>query len=422
MRRKLHKFFIENRKLEIKKIIIVDRFEKTNNRNKPRYTETVQKHQSPHNEMIISWDKIINDATISDECDPEWVETEHPLFILYTSGSTGKPKGILHTVAGYMLSAATAFKHAFNYHDGDIFFCTADIGWITGHTASVYGALANGATSVIYEGIPTHPRVDRFWMIINEYKVNIFYTSPSAIRSLMKFGERYVKAHSMRDLRLIALVGETVNRQTWFWIYRYIGQERCPIVDTYFQTETGAPMIFTIPYAMDMKPGSTGLPWFGVVPVILDDSGKEIVGNDQGHLVYKQAWPGMARTFDDERETFETVYFKKFPGYFYTGDGAFRDTDGYYWITGRMDDSMNVSGHLLSPIEVENALLSDKRVAEAAVVSMPHPVKGQAICAFIVLKQGNANLDSAFNNELLSIGKFSLYLNVILSFFHFSYN
>ncbi|OTF80064.1 hypothetical protein BLA29_007994, partial [Euroglyphus maynei] len=264
------------KKLDIQTIIMVNRFETTMNRNKQRYIEIIQKHQSPHNRLIISWDKIMNDKAISDQCEPEWVDAEHPLFILYTSGSTGKPKGILHTVAGYMLSSATAFKYAFNYHDGDVFFCTADIGWITGHTASVYGALANGATIIIFEGIPTYPRVDRFWMILNEYKVNIFYTSPTAIRSLMKFGERYVKSYSMRDLRLIALVGETVNRHTWFWTYRYVGQERCPIVDTYFQTETGAPMIFPIPYVVDMKPGSAGLPWFGVVPIILDENGKEV--------------------------------------------------------------------------------------------------------------------------------------------------
>ncbi|KAH9497617.1 Acetyl-coenzyme A synthetase, cytoplasmic [Dermatophagoides farinae] len=391
------------KKCDIQTIIMVNRFETTANRHKQRYNDIVQKHQSPHSRMIILWDKILNDKAINDICEPEWVDAEHPLFILYTSGSTGKPKGILHTVAGYMLSTATAFKYAFNYHDGDVFFCTADIGWITGHTASVYGALANGATIIVYEGIPTHPRVDRFWMILNEYKVNIFYTSPTAIRSLMKFGERYVKSYSMRELRLIALVGEPVNRHTWFWIYRYIGKESCPIVDTYFQTETGAPMIFPVPYIVDLKPGSATIPWFGVVPVILDDNGKEITGTDQGNLAYKQAWPGMARTIDGDAEIFETTYFKKFPGYFFTGDGAFRDTDGHYWITGRIDDLLNVSGHLLSTAEVEAALLNDKRLAEAAAVAIPHTIKGQAICAFIVLKQGYSVFDLVFQNELIAI-------------------
>ncbi|XP_054161273.1 acetyl-coenzyme A synthetase, cytoplasmic-like [Oppia nitens] len=340
----------------------------------PKFDETIDHY----------WDELIEAA--SDECQPVWLDAEDPLFILYTSGSTGKPKGVVHTIAGYMLTTALVFKYAFNYRDGDTFFCTADLGWITGHTANVYGSLANGATAVLFDGIPTHPNAGRLWQIIDENGVNSFYTAPTAVRTLMKFGDDYVNRWTMAKLKLIALVGEPINREAWLWLYNVVGRGRCPIVDTYFQTETGAPMIFPIPGCIPMKPGSATLPFFGIVPVILSEDGQELSGPNSGYLAFKNAWPSIARTIDGNHERFESTYFRKFPNYYFTGDGAVRDQNGYLWVTGRTDDMLNVSGHLLSTAEVESAILDNKRIAEVAAVSMSHPIKGEAICCFVVLK------------------------------------
>ncbi|CAG2168596.1 unnamed protein product, partial [Oppiella nova] len=287
------------------------------------------KYNPKHDPTLdLWWDQLMSDA--SDDCPPVWLDAEDPLFILYTSGSTGKPKGVVHTIAGYMLTTALVFKYAFNYRDGDIFFCTADLGWITGHTANVYGCLANGATAVLFDGIPTHPNADRFWRIIDENKVNSFYTAPTAVRTLMKFGDDCVTKYPMPDLSLIALVGEPINREAWLWLYHVVGAGKCAIVDTYFQTETGAPMIFPIPGCIPMKPGSATLPFFGILPVILNEDGKELSGANTGYLAFKNAWPSIARTIDGNHERFETTYFRKFPKYYFTGDGAVRDKDGYY--------------------------------------------------------------------------------------------
>ncbi|KPM10316.1 acetyl-coenzyme A synthetase, cytoplasmic-like protein [Sarcoptes scabiei] len=393
------------RNLNLRNVIIVDRFVSSLNRNRSDYEDRVAKHQSPIVSLCYSWSELI--SNVSNECEPVWLNAEHPLFILYTSGSTGKPKGVLHTVGGYMLTTALVFKYAFNYEEKDIFFCTADIGWITGHTANVYGPLANAATSILFEGIPTYPKANRLWRIVDERRATILYTAPTAVRSLMKFDEKLVNSYAMDHLKLIALVGEPINREAWLWLYRLVGKERCPIVDTYFQTETvriakfiswslltltyflnGAPMIFPIPYIIDMKPGSATVPFFGILPVILDENGKEISTTDSGFLAFKQAWPGIARTIDGDHRRFQSVYFEKFPGYYFTGDAAYRDRDGYFWITGRTDDLLNVSGHLLSTSEVESAFLIDGRIAEAAAVAMPHEIKGQCICVYVVCKNG----------------------------------
>ncbi|KAI2802060.1 hypothetical protein RDWZM_010454 [Blomia tropicalis] len=382
------------RNLNLKSIIVVQRFESSIQHNKSQYESTVESYRSPYERYIHYWNDLIRTDGSDDHLEPEWVDCEHPLFILYTSGSTGKPKGVVHTVGGYMLTTALVFKYAFNYVDGDVFFCTADLGWITGHTANVYGALANAATCVLFEGLPNYPFADRFWEIIDHYRVNIFYTAPTAIRALMKYDDKYVAKYSMDHLKLLALVGEPINREAWYWLFCFVGKSRCPIVDTYFQTETGAPMIFPIPGPVDLKPGSATLPFFGIVPVILDENGMEISGTESGYLAFKQAWPGIARTVDGNHPRFEETYFAKFPGYYFTGDAAFRDLDGYFWITGRTDDLLNVSGHLLSTAEVESALLNDKRISEVAAVSMPHSVKGQCICVYVVTKNGYAWNDS----------------------------
>lgn len=310
---------IINSNLDLRCVVMVQHFKAASHKAKLQYESVVASLENPASDLFQFWDSLMADT--SDQCEPTWLDAEHPLFILYTSGSTGKPKGVVHSVAGYMLTTALVFKHAFNYCDGDIFFCTADLGWITGHTANVYGALANGATSILFEGIPTYPKPDRLWSIIDKYRVNIFYTAPTAVRSLMKFDESYVLQHPMAELKLLALVGEPINKEAWFWMFRAVGKEKCPIVDTYFQTETGAPMIFPLPGCVDLKPGSATLPFFGIYPVILDESGKEIEGTQSGFLAFKQAWPGIARTVDGDHARFETTYFQRFPGYYFTGDG-----------------------------------------------------------------------------------------------------
>ena len=323
-------------------------------------------------------------------CEPESMDAEDPLFILYTSGSTGKPKGVLHTTAGYLLCAAMTHKYVFDYHDGDIYWCTADVGWITGHSYIVYGPLANAATTLMFEGIPTYPDASRCWQIIDKYHVNIFYTAPTALRALMGLGDDFVKRCSRASLRLLGSVGEPINPEAWEWYFQIVGDSRCPVVDTWWQTETGAIMISPLPGATDLKPGSATLPFFGVQPVILDNEGNELAGACEGNLAIKASWPSQIRTvYGDHKRMIET-YFSTYKGYYFTGDGARRDADGYYWITGRVDDVLNVSGHRLGTAEIESALVLHDAVAEAAVVGYPHPVKGQSIYAYVTLMQGLA--------------------------------
>lgn len=330
-------------------------------------------------------------------CAPEWLDAEAPLFLLYTSGSTGKPKGIVHTVAGYMLFTATTFKYVFDYHPGDIYFCTADIGWITGHSYVLYGVLANGATSVMFEGVPFFPDASRYWAIVEKYKVTQFYTAPTAIRALMKYGDSFVRRHDRKSLRILGTVGEPINPEAWLWYHKVVGNGNCAIVDTFWQTETGGHVLTPLPGATPTKPGSATFPFFGVEPAIVDEQGKELEGEAEGYLVFKRPWPSMMRTVYNNHVRFETTYFKKFPGYYCTGDGARRDKDGYFWVTGRMDDMLNVSGHLLSTAEVESALIEHPAVAESAVVANPHPVKGECLYCFVVLKDGHE-----YNDQLVS--------------------
>uniref|UniRef100_A0A8C0UFY9 Acetyl-coenzyme A synthetase n=1 Tax=Cyanistes caeruleus TaxID=156563 RepID=A0A8C0UFY9_CYACU len=354
----------------------------------PPLKRLCQEVQTPWNPAMDTWWHELTRGA-STECEPEWCDAEDELFILYTSGSTGKPKGVLHTVGGYMIFAATSFKYVFDYQPEDVYWCTADIGWITGHSYLTYGPLANGATSVLFEGVPTYPDVSRMWSIIDKYKVTKFYTAPTAIRLLMKYGEEPVKKHSRKSLKVLGTVGEPINPEAWLWYYRVVGEERCPIVDTFWQTETGGHMLTPLPAATPMKPGSATFPFFGVVPAILSESGEELEGEAEGYLVFKQPWPGIMRTLYGKHQQFETIYFKKFPGYYVTGDGCRRDKDGYYWITGRIDDMLNVSGHLLSTAEVESALVEHAAVAEAAVVSHPHPLKGECLYCFVTLREGH---------------------------------
>lgn len=332
------------------------------------------------------WHELMADQPAT--CAPEWLDAEAPLFLLYTSGSTGKPKGIVHTTAGYMLFTATTFKYVFDYHPGDIYFCTADLGWITGHSYVLYGVLANGATSVLFEGVPFHPDAGRYWAIVEKYKVTQFYTAPTAIRALMKYGDSHVRRHDRRSLRILGTVGEPINPEAWLWYHKVVGNGNCAIVDTFWQTETGGHVITPLPGATPTKPGSATLPFFGVEATILDEQGKEVTGEAEGYLVFKRPWPSMMRTVYNNHVRYETTYFKKFPGYYCSGDGARRDKDGYFWVTGRMDDMLNVSGHLLSTAEVESALIEHESIAESAVVAHPHPVKGECLYCFVVLKDG----------------------------------
>ncbi|XP_015377784.1 PREDICTED: acetyl-coenzyme A synthetase [Diuraphis noxia] len=349
---------------------------------------------------------------VEPSCYPVWMSAEDPLFMLYTSGSTGKPKGVLHTTGGYLLYAATTFKYVFDYHPGDVYWCTADIGWITGHSYVVYGPLANGATSVIFEGTPFYPDNGRYWSIVEKYKVTQFYTAPTAIRALMKFGEEPVKKHNLDSLKVLGSVGEPINPEAWLWYYQNIGQERCSIADTFWQTETGGHVITPLPGCTPMKPGSASFPFFGVKPILLDESGKEIEGVGEGYLVFNKPWPGMMRTLFGNHERFQSVYFSKFPGYYCTGDGARRDEDGYFWVTGRVDDMLNVSGHLMSTAEVESVLTEHPDVSEAAVVSRPHPVKGECLYCFVTPNHG-VTFTPKLSSELIkkvreSIGPFAM--------------
>jgi len=322
---------------------------------------------------------------VSAECPCEDVEAEHPLFILYTSGSTGKPKGVCHTTAGYLLYAAMSFRYVFDYRDGEVYWCTADVGWVTGHSYIVYGPLACGATTVMFEGVPTYPDASRFWQVVDKHQVATFYTAPTAIRALMGQGDEFVEKTSRDSLRLLGSVGEPINPEAWEWYHEVVGKDRCPIVDTWWQTETGGHMITPLPGAVPLKPGSATLPFFGVEPVILDDKGNEIEGPAEGILAIKRSWPGQMRTVYGDHKRFKETYFGMYPGYYFTGDGARRDEDGYYWITGRVDDVINVSGHRMGTAEVESALVLHDAVAEAAVVGYPHDVKGQGIYAYVTL-------------------------------------
>ena len=324
----------------------------------------------------------------STQCAPEPMDAEDPLFILYTSGSTNKPKGVLHTTAGYIVFASFTHESVFDYHDGDIYWCTADVGWVTGHSYIVYGPLANGATTLMFEGVPNYPDCSRFWQVIDKHKVNIFYTAPTAIRALMREGESPVKKTSRKSLRLLGSVGEPINPEAWLWYHRVVGENRCPIVDTWWQTETGGILISPLPGAIPQKPGSATLPFFGCQPLLVDDKGKILEGETSGNLCISDSWPGQMRTVYRDHERFEQTYFSAYPGYYFTGDGCRRDKDGYYWITGRVDDVINVSGHRLGTAEIESALVSHPKVAEAAVVGYPHDIKGQGIYAYVTLKAG----------------------------------
>jgi len=337
----------------------------------------------------IWWHEAMADPDLPDHVPPEPMDAEDPLFILYTSGSTGKPKGVVHTHGGYLLYAAMTTRLVFDLKDDEIFWCTADIGWVTGHSYGVYGPLVNGLTGVLFEGVPTYPGFDRYWQIVERYRVNKFYTAPTVIRSLAKEGARHVEKHDITSLKLLGSVGEPINPEAWRWYYHHVGRDWCPIMDTWWQTETGGHMLTPLPGVGPIKPGSCSFPFFGVDPVILDDTGEEALYPDQeGVLCLKKPWPGMARTVYGDHERFIETYFSQVPGMYFTGDGAKKDEDGYFWIIGRIDDVINVSGHRLGTAEVESALVLDRRVAEAAVVGFPHPVKGQGIYAFVTLNTG----------------------------------
>jgi acetyl-CoA synthetase len=338
-------------------------------------------------------------AKVSTDCAPEEMNAEDPLFILYTSGSTGKPKGVLHTTGGYAMYTAFTHQYVFDYHDGDIYWCTADVGWVTGHSYIVYGPLANGATTLMFEGVPNYPSTSRFWEVIDKHKVNIFYTAPTALRALMREGDGPVKKTSRASLRLLGSVGEPINPEAWLWYYRTVGDSRCPIVDTWWQTETGGILISPLPGATDLKPGSATKPLFGIVPQLVDADGKVLEGATSGNLCLLESWPGQMRTVYGDHQRFVDTYFKTYRGKYFTGDGCRRDEDGYYWITGRVDDVINVSGHRLGTAEVESALVGNTHVAEAAVVGYPHDIKGQGIYAYVTLKVGVAATD-ALNAEL----------------------
>ncbi len=356
----------------------------------------------------VSWDDdrdVWYDELVSEQpgtCEPEVMDAEDPLFILYTSGSTGKPKGVLHTSAGYLLQAAMTFKYVFDYQEDEVFWCTADVGWVTGHSYIVYGPLANGATSLVFEGVPTYPDASRCWQVCDKHKVNIFYTAPTAIRALMGAGDEFVTKTSRDTLRLLGTVGEPINPEAWEWYHRVVGEERCPIVDTWWQTETGAHMLTPLPGATKLKPGSATRPFFGVEPVLLDENGKEIEGEGSGNLAIRSSWPSQIRSVYGDHQRMIDTYFSTYPGYYFTGDGARRDADGFYWITGRVDDVLNVSGHRMGTAEVESALVLHPAVSEAAVVGYPHDIKGQGIYSYVTLMEGKHGSD-ALQKELIQL-------------------
>ena len=337
-------------------------------------------------------------------CEPEIMDSEDPLFILYTSGSTGKPKGVMHTTGGYLLMAAMTHKYTFDYKDGDIYWCTADVGWVTGHSYIVYGPLCNGGTTLMFEGVPTYPDASRFWQVIDKHRVNQFYTAPTAIRALMGLGNDFVEKTSRKSLRILGTVGEPINPEAWEWYYSVVGETNCPIVDTWWQTETGAHMLTPLPGATPLKPGSATLPFFGIQPALLDKDGREIEGPGEGLLMIKRSWPSQLRSVYGDHKRFYETYFKPFPGYYFTGDGAKRDKDGYFWITGRVDDVLNVSGHRMGTAEIESALVLHKLVAEAAVVGFPHPIKGQGIYCYVTLMEGTSPCDG-IHSDLIDLCK-----------------
>ena len=338
---------------------------------------------------------------VDDECPPEEMNAEDPLFILYTSGSTGKPKGVLHTTGGYIVYASYTHEIIFDYHDKDIYWCTADVGWVTGHSYIVYGPLANGATTLMFEGVPNYPSNSRFWEVCDKHSVNIFYTAPTAIRALMKEGDAPVKSTSRKSIRLLGTVGEPINPEAWMWYFNIVGEKKCPIVDTWWQTETGATLISPLPGATDLKPGSASKPLPGVRPVLLDSEGNILEGENEGNLCIADSWPGQMRTVYGDHKRFIETYFSQYDGYYFTGDGCKRDEDGYYWITGRVDDVINVSGHRMGTAEVESALVSHEKVSEAAVVGFPHEIKGQGIYAYVTLNAGE-NGNEEIRKELIN--------------------
>ena len=341
----------------------------------------------------IWWHEAMANADA--ECEPAVMNAEDPLFILYTSGSTGKPKGVLHTTGGYLVYTSYTHQQVFDYHEGDVYWCTADIGWITGHSYIVYGPLANRAISVMFEGVPNYPDFGRFWQVVEKHNINIFYTAPTALRALMKEGNTWVEKYDRSTLRLLGTVGEPIKEPEWLWYYNTVGEKRCPIVDTWWQTETGGILMTPLPAATPLKPGSATFPFFGIEPVILDEGGSEVEGNPAtGYLCIKTAWPGIMRTIYGDHERFLDTYFRRFPGYYMTGDGVLRDEEGYYWITGRVDDVLNVSGHRLGTAEVEGAIGQHEAVAEAAVVGYPHDIKGQGIYAYVTLMTGESASDT----------------------------
>ncbi|AEY00897.1 acetyl-CoA synthetase [Oceanimonas sp. GK1] len=339
-----------------------------------------------HDHRDIWWHEAV--AKVSTDCPPAEMNAEDPLFILYTSGSTGTPKGVLHTTGGYLVYAAMTFKYVFDYHPGDVYWCTADVGWITGHSYLIYGPLANGATTLLFEGVPNYPKTNRMAQVVDKHQVNILYTAPTAIRAFMAKGDEAVEDTSRASLRILGSVGEPINPEAWEWYYRVIGDERCPIVDTWWQTETGGILITPLPGATDLKPGSATRPFFGVQPALVDGEGNQLQGATDGNLVILDSWPGQMRTVFGDHDRFEQTYFSTFPGTYFSGDGARRDEDGYYWITGRVDDVLNVSGHRMGTAEIESALVAHPKIAEAAVVGVPHDIKGQGIYAYVTLNAG----------------------------------
>ena len=355
-------------------------------------------------EMLEGRDIWLHDELegVSDFCSPEPMNSEDPLFILYTSGSTGAPKGVLHTCGGYLVWASMTHEYVFDIKETDVYWCSADIGWVTGHTYIIYGPLANGTTSVMYEGVPTYPNPSRFWDICDKYNVSIFYTAPTAIRSLMREGSGPVKATSRKSLRLLGTVGEPINPEAWEWYYRTVGDSRCPIVDTWWQTETGGAMIVPLPGATDMKPGAGGYPFFGILPALVDAYGNELEGEADGNLIIKSSWPGQMRTVYGNHNRFVDTYFSAYPNTYFTGDGCRRDKDGFYWITGRVDDVINVSGHRMGTAEIESALVNHNLISEAAVVGYPHDIKGQGIYAYVTLN-ANAEITNHLKKELIQL-------------------
>jgi acetyl-CoA synthetase len=336
---------------------------------------------------------------MSTTCKPEEMNAEDPLFILYTSGSTGKPKGVLHTTGGYLVYASMTHQYIFDYKDGDIYWCTADIGWVTGHSYIVYGPLSNGATTLVFEGVPSYPDASRFWQVIDKHKVNIFYTAPTALRALMREGDAMVKKTSRKSLKLLGSVGEPINPEAWIWYHKVVGDSRCPIVDTWWQTETGGILISPQPGAMDLKPGSATKPFYGIKPAVVDEKGNELSDACEGRLCMSDSWPGQMRTVYGDHQRFIDTYFSQHDGKYFTGDGCKRDEDGYYWITGRVDDVIIVSGHNLGTAEIESAFVAHPKVAEAAVVGYPHDIKGQGLYCYVTLKVGETGSD-ALTKEL----------------------